>query len=43
MPLTLFDAASPVSETAVYWFYRVGSYLLTHVMDDPAWLALMFC
>jgi hypothetical protein len=29
--------------TAEYWLYRTGSYLLTNVMDDPAWLALIFC
>jgi hypothetical protein len=29
--------------TAQYWMYRTGSYLLTNVMDDPAWLALAFC
>ena len=26
-----------------FWFYRVGAYLLVNVLDDPAWLALMFC
>jgi len=26
-----------------FWFYRVGGYLLLNVMDEPAWLALMFC
>jgi len=25
------------------WFYRVGGYLVLNVLDDPAWLALMFC
>ncbi|MDO8329303.1 MAG: hypothetical protein Q7T36_02400 [Fluviicoccus sp.] len=25
------------------WVYRVGGYLLINVIDDPAWLALMFC
>lgn len=29
--------------TAQYWLYRIGSYLLTNVVDDPAWLALVFC
>jgi hypothetical protein len=29
--------------TAQYWAYRLGGYLLTNVIDDPAWLALMFC
>jgi hypothetical protein len=23
--------------------YRVGSYVVLHVLDDPAWLALIFC
>jgi hypothetical protein len=36
----LFDDFLP---TAEYWLYRTGSYLLTNVMDDPAWLALIFC
>jgi hypothetical protein len=25
------------------WFYRTGSFLVLNVLDDPAWLALMFC
>lgn len=25
------------------WFYRVGVFILLNVLDDPAWLALMFC
>jgi len=25
------------------WFYRVGSYQMLNVLDDPVWLALMFC
>jgi hypothetical protein len=25
------------------WAYRVGSYLVLTLADDPAWLALMFC
>jgi hypothetical protein len=28
---------------AQLWIYRVGGYLLINVVDDPAWLALMFC
>jgi hypothetical protein len=28
---------------AEFWFYRIGGYLLINVLDDPAWLALMFC
>ena len=26
-----------------FWFYRVGGFVLLNVLDDPAWLALMFC
>jgi hypothetical protein len=25
------------------WFYRAGLFVVTNVLDDPAWLALMFC
>lgn len=23
--------------------YRTGAYLMSNVLDDPAWLALLFC
>ena len=23
--------------------YRFGGFVVQHVLDDPAWLALMFC
>ena len=39
MSLILFD----VKVHAELWLYRIGGYLLINVMDDPAWLALMFC
>jgi hypothetical protein len=39
MPSTLFE----LKDRAEVWFYRVGSFLLLNLMDDPAWLALMFC
>jgi len=26
-----------------YWAYRVGGYVMLNLMDDPAWLAMMFC
>jgi len=26
-----------------WWFYRGGIFFATSVLDDPAWLALMFC
>jgi hypothetical protein len=25
------------------WTYRFGAYGALHLLDDPAWLALMFC
>jgi hypothetical protein len=25
------------------WTYRFGAYGAIHLLDDPAWLALMFC
>lgn len=28
---------------AEYWMYRGGGFVLLHVLDDPAWLALIFC
>jgi len=28
---------------AEWWFYRAGTFFVTSVLDDPAWLALMFC
>jgi hypothetical protein len=30
-------------EQMQWWTYQIGGYLLLHVLDDPAWLALMFC
>ena len=27
----------------VFWLYRVDGYLLVNFIDDPAWLAFMFC
>jgi hypothetical protein len=35
---------SPELQSRVdFWFYRIGGYLMLNVLDDPAWLALMFC
>jgi hypothetical protein len=28
---------------AQYWAYRAGGYVLLNLVDDPAWLALIFC
>ena len=47
MPSTSFDLSSELpfdlKERAELWIYRIGAYLLINVIDDPAWLALMFC
>jgi hypothetical protein len=47
MPLTLLNAepllAFDLKDQAEFWIYRIGGYLLINVIDDPAWLALMFC
>ncbi len=47
MPLTLPEAghleALGWAENIEFWAYRVSGYLLTHLVDDPAWLALLFC
>jgi hypothetical protein len=43
MQSTLFDPSSAATERLQFWFYRIGGYLLLNVMDEPAWLALMFC
>jgi hypothetical protein len=39
----LFDPQSAAIARLQFWFYRIGGYLLLNVMDEPAWLALMFC
>ncbi len=49
MPSTLFDTllshwlddGQRVQLQA--WSYRVGTYVVFNLLDDPAWLALMFC
>ncbi len=25
------------------WVYRIGGFMVLNVLDDPAWLALVFC
>jgi hypothetical protein len=25
------------------WTYRIGVFVLLNVLDDPAWLAMIFC
>jgi len=29
--------------SARLWAYQVGSYAILNLLDDPAWLALIFC
>lgn len=41
LPLTL--TRSTLKVRLELWAYRIATYLLVNVMDDPAWLALMFC
>ena len=43
MSSTLSDLPAGLGTRVEFWFYRVGAYLLINVLDDPAWLALMFC
>ena len=47
MPSTSFELTSAPSlelrDRAHYWLYRIAAYLLINVIDDPAWLALIFC
>jgi hypothetical protein len=26
-----------------YWAYRLGGFVVLNILDDPAWLALIFC
>lgn len=26
-----------------FWAYRFGAFVILNVLDDPAWLALIFC
>lgn len=28
---------------AQFWAYRLGGFIVLNVLDDPAWLALIFC
>jgi hypothetical protein len=38
-------AASPwtLQDQLAFWFYRGGAYVLLNLIDEPAWLALIFC
>ncbi|MDR7305365.1 hypothetical protein [Rhodoferax saidenbachensis] len=49
MPLTLFDqlAGRWLDEgqraQLQAWAYRIGIYVVFNLLDEPVWLALMFC
>ena len=34
---------SDLRETALYWLYRASDFLLANLLDDPAFVALVFC
>jgi hypothetical protein len=40
---TLDVADSKWIELVEYWTYRLGGFVILNVLDDPAWLALIFC
>jgi hypothetical protein len=35
--------AADFLEQAQWWTYRLGAFVVLNVLDDPAWLALIFC
>lgn len=43
------DSDTPTASTGAwlctvhYWAFRAGAFLVLNVLDDPAWLALIFC
>jgi hypothetical protein len=39
----MLSEAMANSESLRYWAYRVMDWVALHLLDDPAWLALMFC
>jgi len=43
MPSILFDPTPDPLVSIQLWLYRIGGYLLVNFVDDPVWLALMFC
>ena len=32
-----------LQDQLIFWFYRIGAYALLNLIDEPAWLALIFC
>ena len=43
MSSTSIEPSFDKKDRVELWLYRIGAYLLINVIDDPAWLALMFC
>jgi hypothetical protein len=44
MTLKLAPVMPPdLIERAEFWLYRLGGFVILNLLDDPAWLALMFC
>ena len=41
VPHNLLDAER--IEQMRFWAYRFGAFIVLNVLDDPAWLALIFC
>ncbi len=40
----MIDALRSVDADALRgWVYRASDWITYHLLDDPAWLALMFC
>jgi len=39
----MFLEAGDARANVVLCFYRAGHFFVTSVLDEPAWLALMFC
>lgn len=39
------SAATPWTwqDQLTLWLHRAGGYLLLNLLDEPAWLALLFC
>jgi hypothetical protein len=43
--LTIMLSMTPPSwfVTVQFWAYRAGGFVVLNVLDDPAWLAMIFC
>lgn len=42
-PYTRGVSTDRVLQLAQYWAWRLGAFVVLNVLDDPAWLALIFC